>query len=137
MIVVDTSVVVELMRSAPDAAVTEWARAEEDSLVLTSITLAEIESAVRKVPGMRRVAVGSMWAGVRKLLAGHVLAFDEAAAVRYGELLAHPDAPSSVFDAQTAAICRVHDARLATGDPAPFTGTGLVLVDPWRGPTRR
>lgn len=37
----------------------------------------------------------------------------------------------SMADAQIAAICRVHDATLATRDVHDFDGTGVAVVDPW------
>ncbi|WP_338925785.1 PIN domain-containing protein [Mycetohabitans endofungorum] len=68
---------------------------------------------------------------------GRVLAFDEAAAFHYGLLVAAREAmrrPISLADAQIAAICRCHDASLATRNGRDFEATGLEVVDPWHAP---
>jgi len=41
--------------------------------------------------------------------------------------------PVDGFDAQIAAICRVHDAALATRNVADFRGTGIEVINPWDG----
>jgi predicted nucleic acid-binding protein len=37
----------------------------------------------------------------------------------------------STLDAQIAAVCQVHGARLATRNTKDFEGLGLDVVDPW------
>jgi predicted nucleic acid-binding protein len=39
--------------------------------------------------------------------------------------------PISGYDAQIAAICRAHDARLATRDEKDLAGVGVEPTDPW------
>jgi hypothetical protein len=39
--------------------------------------------------------------------------------------------PIDGFDAQIAAICRAHNAALATRNGKDFLGVGLELLDPW------
>jgi predicted nucleic acid-binding protein len=39
----------------------------------------------------------------------------------------------SAFEAQIAAIARVHGATLATRNPYVFEGCGVRLVNPWEG----
>ena len=39
--------------------------------------------------------------------------------------------PTSAFDAQIAAIAKVHSAKVATRNVADFRGIGLKLIDPW------
>jgi predicted nucleic acid-binding protein len=39
----------------------------------------------------------------------------------------------SDFDAQIAAIARVHGAAVATRDTAGFEGCGVKVVNPWEG----
>jgi predicted nucleic acid-binding protein len=39
--------------------------------------------------------------------------------------------PISEFDAQIAAIARVHGAALATRDVAGFEGCGIEIINPW------
>ena len=67
-------------------------------------------------------------------LPGRVLSFDEHAAGYYAEIVAVRDRigrPIGVADAQTAAICRLPGATLATPTITGCAETGLVLVGPW------
>jgi len=40
--------------------------------------------------------------------------------------------PISAFDAQIAAIVRLHDADLATRNVDDFDRCGIDVIDPWR-----
>jgi predicted nucleic acid-binding protein len=78
-----------------------------------------------------RDAADAMRAGE---LAGRVIAFDENAARHYATLVAARDAsgrPISAADAQIAAICREHEAVLATRNGKDFEATGVTVIDPW------
>lgn len=66
-----------------------------------------------------------------------MLAFDDAAAERYAEVIASRNAagaPISTAEAQIAAICLAHDAMCATRNVKDFARTGVELIDPWTGP---
>jgi hypothetical protein len=39
--------------------------------------------------------------------------------------------PIEGFDAQIAAICRAHEASLATRNVKDFLETGVAVIDPW------
>jgi predicted nucleic acid-binding protein len=64
----------------------------------------------------------------------HVLAFDAPAAVEYARIVIHRDrlgTPIGGFDAQIAAISRVHGAALATRNTKDFQAIDVELIDPW------
>ena len=66
-----------------------------------------------------------------------MLPFDLAAAGAYADVVAERERlgnPIDGFDAQIAAICRSRAAALATRNGRDFTGTGVVVVDPWASP---
>lgn len=66
---------------------------------------------------------------------GRVEAFDVLAAEQYADVVTTRERagrPMSTSDAQTAAICRVLNATLATRNTADFTGTGVDLINPWK-----
>jgi predicted nucleic acid-binding protein len=66
---------------------------------------------------------------------GRILPFDEPAASRYAEVVAHRERIGRVIgvaDAQIAAICGAVDAPLATRNTADFEDTGIELINPWR-----
>ena len=123
MIVLDTNVLAELMRSEPAAAVFAWVSVQpRATLYTTSVSQAEILYGIAVLPeGRRRLALAAAVAAMfAEDLEGRVLPFDEAAAVRYAEIVAgrHREGRRSIeaLDAQIAATVRVAGAGLATRD---------------------
>ena len=136
MIVVDTNVTSELMKPSPSTTVTAWVRARRaNELFTTSITLAEVLYGIERLPdGRRKDLLSTTAAEVFSAFADQLLAFDAAAASEYAELVNSRErsgAPIDGFDAQVAAICRVHGATLATRNVTDFHDTGIQVTDPW------
>jgi toxin FitB len=136
MIVLDTNVISEAMRPAPDPAVAAWlARQSADELFTTAIAEAEILLGVAILPGGKRKQDLAMAARqIFALFAGRVLAFDSAAAGLFAEIVAERrriGRPVSAFDAQIAAIARSTGMALATRNVADFDGIGVAVIDPW------
>lgn len=134
----DTNVLSELLRAAPNPSVVAWVVAQPDaSLFVTSVTEAEMRLGVRLLPaGKRRqaleIAVASMFA---EDFAGRILPFDTAAVPGYVDIVWKRRAagrPIAQFDAQIAAIALCHGDKLASRNVSDFEGCGLSLVDPWR-----
>ena len=138
MIVLDTNILSELMRRRPAARVLRWVDEQDASaLAITAVTVAELLYGVaRLADGARKTGLAAaVDALVREDFSGRVLPFDAAAAGHYAELVAERDRngrPVSVSDGQIAAICRSHDARLATRNVGDFDATGVTVLDPWR-----
>ncbi|MBU2663483.1 type II toxin-antitoxin system VapC family toxin [Actinoplanes bogorensis] len=137
MIVLDTSVVSELMRVAPAPAVLTWLQQTSSTgLYTTSVTVAEIRYGIARLPDGRRKhdlhqAANEIFAAFPR----QVLSFDLAAATAYADLVAGRERdgnPISGFDAQIAAICRSQAATLATRNGKDFVDTGIAVVDPWQ-----
>ena len=139
MIVLDTNVVSELMRSAPASAVVRWVLAQaSDELHTTSITQAEILFGARLLPaGRRRAALVDAAQAMFEVEFGRkVLPFDSAAAAEYARIASERRSagrPISHFDAQIAAIAARSGAVLATRNTSDFDGCGVALVNPWEG----
>jgi toxin FitB len=137
LIVLDTNVVSEMMRIAPDAKVEKWLDAQvADELWLNSIVIAELMfGAARLAEGAKKRQLSKSIQGtVEEDYAGRILSFDLAAATAYAEISARCMAkgrPIDMADAQIAAICWVQDAQLATRNTKHFEGLGLNLVNPW------
>ena len=138
MIVLDTEVLAELLRSDPDASLMGWLAAQRrGELYTTTIGEAEIAAALGALPKGRRRDV--LTQAVARLLGeglgGRILPFDRAAAGAYGDLAAKRQGADGVVTAgvgQVAAIAKARGARLiATRDPAGFVAQGLKCVDPW------
>lgn len=137
MIVLDTNVISEIFRPAPEPRVVEWLVSLTGDVAITSITLAELLAGVRRVPDGRRK--DQLAQRIEEAVAPYrgsrsVLAFDADAAERYAEVLAARDAagaPISTADAQIAAMCLAHGAVCATRNVKDFQHTGVKIVDPW------
>jgi predicted nucleic acid-binding protein len=137
MIVLDTDVVSELMRSTPSPVVEAWVRARSSQeLYTTSITVAEIGYGIERLAdGARKTLLATTARQLFSAFAEHVLAFDTVAAGIYGSVVRDRDragAPIDGFDAQIASICRIHDATLATRNVKDFSRTGIDVINPWQ-----
>lgn len=135
-VIFDTNVISELMRAAPDSRVQEWVRQLPPAMVYTtSVTLAEVRFGIARLPaGRRRTLLGDAADDVFGAFADRVLPFDVTAASQYALVVVERQqagAPIAGFDAQIAAICRCHDAALATRNIDDFSQIGLTLIDPW------
>jgi predicted nucleic acid-binding protein len=137
MVIVDTNVVAEVMRTSPAPAVVGWFNAQDSaSLFLTAITVGEIRYGLRIMPeGQRRQTIEQ---GFNRIIAtafaGRILAFDEHAAVHYGEVMGRRKElgrPLSVPDGQIAALARLHSFAVATRNVRDFLDCGIELVNPF------
>lgn len=138
MIVLDTNVISELGRQAPDPGVLSWLDSLEVSdVATTAVTAAELRYGVARLPDGHRKR--DLTVVIRGILTedfhGRVLPFDERASARYAEIVIGRERigrPIGVADAQIAAICRDLDATLATRNTADFEEAGVELIDPWK-----
>jgi toxin FitB len=137
VIILDTNVVSEPLRPAPEPAVLAWLDAQEPAtLCLTSITLAELLAGVAALPAGRRRAKLSQAINEQllPLFEGRVLAFDMAAAHAFAQVQAGAQAagnPISFADAANAAIASSHGYAVATRNVRDFEGTRVEVIDPW------
>lgn len=136
MIILDTNIVSELLRQRPARAVLDWwGTVAPQETYLTSVTRAEIRYGIARMPGgARRDAVVAAAARHLDEAADRTLAFDNAAADEYGDVVADRERagqPISHQDAQIAAIARARRAAVATRDVGGFAGTGVRVIDPF------
>jgi hypothetical protein len=137
MIILDTNVISELMRAAPEPRVVRWVNAQPaTNLFLSSITEAEILHGILLLPkGKRREGLlAAADAVFRGEFADRVLPFASDAAAAYAAVSADRrrlGLPISAFDAQIAGIARAFGADLATRNVDDFEGCGIDIIDPW------
>ena len=137
MILLDTNVVSEPLRRAPEPGVAGWLDAQAlETLYLSAITVAELRFGVRSLPaGRRRDRLHEdLEERILPMFAGRVLAFDLAASQDYAELMARARSAGraiSVSDGYIAAIAAANAMTVATRDTAPFEAAGLNTVNPW------
>jgi len=137
MIVLDTNVLSEPMGRFPEPKGLDWFdRQPSTQLFTTATVVTELAYGIaRSGAGERQRKLAAAFDRVLApdYLAG-VLPFDTQAATECGALLALAERkgrPLSLADAQIAAVCRAHNATLATRNTKDFTGLGLTLTDPW------
>ncbi len=137
MILLDTNVISELVRQAPNPAVLAYLRTLAPSVVFTAaICEAEIHYGLARMPAGRKR--DQLTARIDALFATgfpeQVVPFDGACAALYGEIRAGREAagkPITVEDAMIAATARAHGAALATRNVGDFADCGAMVVDPW------
>ena len=137
MILLDTNVISELMRTEPAQIVLDWF-GDHDSgdLFISAVTEAELRTGVAILPdGQRRdrlqLAIDAM---IYQDFQGRVLPFDSLAAKAYAEIAAQRRAaghPIAEADCQIAAIARASDASIATRNVKDFDGCGIRVINPW------
>lgn len=138
MIVLDTNVVSELMHPRGDARIVTWTDGQSASeLYLTAVTTAELLYGVGRLPEGRRKAdlADRIQRSLEEDFAGRILSFEHSAAAHYADIVIHRERHGSAIsmaDAQIAAICRHHRARLATRNTKDFAQTGIDIIDPWQ-----
>jgi predicted nucleic acid-binding protein len=128
----DTCVLSETTKAAPDEGVVHWLSETPDSQKFISVvSLAEIRFGILSSPAQRRVKLESwyeneFWPYVSERL--HVFGGD--AALRWAEVRAfRRDAP--VLDCQIAATALVHGLTLVTRNVKDFRYPGLAVFNPW------
>jgi len=137
-ILLDTNVLSELMRGAPDVSVLAWFDKQGQHGLYTSVvTQAEIFLGIALLPGGKRRDALAITAEMmfREDFDGRCLPFDQSAAHEYAMLVAartKAGRPISTEDAQIAAIALANQLALATRNTRDFLEIeGLVVLNPW------
>ena len=133
----DTSVISELVRPAPDDQVIEWLKsADETSLYLSVLTIGEIEKGIAKLPASSRREKLETW--VRRDLAERfrerLLAIDALVAATWGRLAGEAETrgePLPVIDGLIAATSLAYDLTVATRNVGDFKRCGARCLNPW------
>jgi predicted nucleic acid-binding protein len=138
VILLDTNVLSELMKPAPEPAVIQWLDAQLDSQVfLPAITKAEIELGVALLPnGKRKDALTRLANALFDEFQDRILPFDAGVASYYAKLVATARKTGraiSVEDAQIAAITQANRLTLATRNTRDYEFIpDLLLINPWQ-----
>ena len=137
MILVDTNVVSEPMKTRGDPRVVGWLdRQETQTLFISTITVSEILFGIAALPaGRRRSRLSEAFEReIERLFEGRILSFDLAAARAYAILISGARARGlsiPMADGQIAAIASANRLSVATRDEAPFRAAGVKTVNPW------
>ena len=135
--ILDTNVVSELIRKAPDPAVETWAAGHAlEGLFFSAVGEAELRYGAAILPvGRRR---DSLVADIERMLGDafddRVLPFDSRAARAYADIAAMRRSAGRTVppaDCQIAAIARSRDMAVATRNVRDFEDIDIEIVNPW------
>lgn len=137
MILLDTNVISEPQRQAPNARVIDWIDAQAlETLYLSAVTVAELRAGIALMPaGKRRDGLhANLEKRLLPMFANRVLSFNMACTKAYAELLAKSRAAGLAIetaDAFIAAVALANGFTVATRDTSPFEAAGLNVINPW------
>lgn len=130
----DTNVVSELRRKAPEANVVAWfGRTDPAALYLSVLTLGEIAKGAESLSRRDATAARSLRAwldGLREYYADRLVLVDAEIALEWGRLSA--PRPLPVIDGLLAATASVRGMTLVTRNARDVKGTGVSVIDPWK-----
>jgi hypothetical protein len=133
----DTNVVSEETKPAPNAGLTRWLRTVDPvDAALSVVTLAEIRAGILMLAAGRRRDALDRWLS-RELLtrfADRILPIDETVALGAAAAIVasrRAGATLSVNDAYVAATAAAHGLTLVTRDERDFRAVRIPLLNPW------
>lgn len=139
----DTTVLSELVRPAPDANVIAWTRAQSPiDLWLSVLALGELEKGIALMAHGARRARLTQWVQTKlpRQFLGRLLPIDDAVAMAWGRLTAtglREGRPLPVIDGLMVATAQVHDLHLVTRNVSDCSRRGVPVLDPWSGSIHR
>lgn len=137
MILIDTNVISEPWKPAPDARVLAWIDAQAiETLYLSVVTVAELRFGLATMPvGKRRTVYQDRLEGeILPAFAGRVLAFDMDTSKTYADVMARARTEGKAIakaDGYIAATAALRGLAVATRDTSPFQAAGLDVINPW------
>lgn len=138
-VLLDTNVLSEVQRPAPDPRVMAWLDgADEDRLFLSVASIAELRRGVALLGHGRRRAALAAWLAddLPARFIDRILPIDQAIAERWGDLMAQSRVGGvalSVMDGFFAATALAKALTLATRNVSDFAPFGVPLLNPWEG----
>ena len=137
MILLDTNVVSEPWKPAPDTTVLTWLDAQAiETLFISAISIAELRFGIASMPsGKRQTILHDRLEGeVLPIFDGRVLSFNVGTAQFYAKLMASARTSGKAIgkaDGYIAATAAENHLAVATRDTSPFEAAGVRLINPW------
>ena len=134
--ILDTNILSELMRPAPDPNVTAWANRQTGRVLFsTAISEAEIRYGLNRLPdGQRKLLMTERFDQALEERLILILPFGSDAARAYGDLasnLANKGQIASMADLMIASIALIAGQPLVTRYVSDFQNTGLTVINPF------
>ena len=136
-LLLDTNVLSEVTKPAPDARVLEWLDSlDEDRSFISVVSIAEIRRGVALMDEGRKPEALADWLArdLPQRFEQRVLPVDEPVALAWGDLMGLAKRRGrglSSMDGLIAATAISHGLALATRNTKDFEGFGIELFDPW------
>ncbi|MGV1872730.1 PIN domain-containing protein [Agrobacterium rosae] len=133
MILLDTNVISEPWKPAPDIAVLTWLDAQAiETLFISAISVAELRFGIASMPsGNRQTILHDRLEGeVLPIFDGRILPFNKGTSQFYADLMAS-GRTSGKADGYIAATAAENNLAVATRDTSPFEAAGLIVINPW------
>ena len=136
-VLLDTNVVSELIRKAPDPAVEAWAAGHAlEELYFSAVGEAELRygAAILPAGGRRESLVSDIERMLNDAFDRRVLPFDSVAARAYADIAAMRRSAGRRVppaDCQIAAIAQSRDMAVATRNVRDFDDIDIEIVNPW------
>jgi predicted nucleic acid-binding protein len=137
VILLDTNVISEPWKPAPNARVVAWIDAQAiETLYVAAVTVAELRLGIAAMPAGRRrdTFAQRLEQEVLPLFGGRILPFDLDASKAYADLMVNArDAGRAIgkADGFIAATAAAKGFMVASRDTGPFEAAGLTIVNPW------
>ncbi len=138
MILLDTNVISELQKPAPDQNVGVWmkARSSTEFYLCDVVVMEQSYGAERFLLRTGSDRYAQIFNALLASFQGRILRFDQKSAIETGRIRARRECSGhqiSVQDAMIAAICLANGATLATRNTKDFEGLDLKLINPFEG----
>ncbi len=137
MIILDTNVVSEMIRSKPEPKVLTWLKSHKHSdLYISVMTIMELKFGSALLPDGpdRKILNTKIDGALRSHFAGRILVFQETQAEICAELMASKKAFTpfvKIVDLQIAATALSNGFAVATRDLNDYQHEGLRVINPW------
>ncbi|MDZ7863309.1 type II toxin-antitoxin system VapC family toxin [Acidovorax sp.] len=131
---IDTNVLSELRRKAPDPGVVDWfTKRPPSTLFLSVLTLGEIRKGIEGASDAQRRQVLTDWleTDLPLFFTGRILSVDASVSDRWGRLVGAAGRPLPAIDSLLAATAMAHDLVLVTRNTKDFAGLSVQLFNPW------
>lgn len=136
MFLADTNIFSECAKLRPEPRVTNWIEANQETIFLSTVTLAEIQAGIMILEEGKKKDSLRLWFDVlRQDYRDSILPFDEAVALRWGELDAELERKGRkvpIEDSSLAATALQHHLTLVTRNEKDFSGTAVKIFNPWK-----